>query len=81
MPELLRCYGIEVDRKNRKIDAPMIAYKDVSVLTKISEKAQAKLHEIYGSNFDDTCDLFAREINEKLYEQYKYKKDIYKINK
>ena len=69
----------EVDRKNRKIDAPMIAYKDVSVLTKISEKAQAKLHEIYGSNFDDTCDLFAREINEKLYEQYKYKKDMREV--
>ena len=69
----------EVDRKNRKIDAPMIAYKDVSVLTKISEKAQVKLHEIYGRNFDDTCDLFAQEINEKLYEQYKYTKDMREV--
>ena len=69
----------EVDRKNRKIDAPMIAYKDVSVLTKISEKAQEKLNKIYGRSFDDTCDLFAQEINTKLYEHYKYKKDMREV--
>ena len=69
----------EVNRQSRKIDAPMIAYKDVSVLTRISDEAQAKLREIYGRSFEDTCELFAHEINEKLYEHYKYTKDMREV--
>ena len=53
--------------------------RNVSVLTKISDEAQKKLFKIYGRNFDDTCDLFAQEINEKLYEQYQYTKDMREV--
>ena len=56
----------EVNRQKRSIDAPLIAYKDVSVLTSISEKAQKQLESIYKREFTDTCELFAHEINAML---------------
>ncbi len=60
----------EVNRQSRKIDAPLIAYKNVSVLTKISEEAQKQLTEVYGRSFADTTELFAHELYEKLHNPY-----------
>lgn len=56
----------EVNRLKRSTDAVMIAYQDVSVLTKISEEAKCRLEEIYDRSFDSTTELFAHEIYEKL---------------
>ena len=56
----------EVNRQSRKIDAPLIAYKNVSVLTKISDEAKKQLEKIYGKTYEETTELFAENIYEKL---------------
>lgn len=56
----------EVNRQKREMDAPLIAYKDVSVMTKISDEAEKIITREYGRKFATTVELFAHDIYEKL---------------
>lgn len=58
----------EVDDKKRGKDAVLIAYKDVDVLTKISEEANRIFAQenMYGRTFDSTTEFFAYELVKKL---------------
>ena len=65
----------EVSRETRGKDAVLLAYKDVSMLTKISVEAETTLEKMYGRSFTSTTELFAFEIYNKLGEIYDFSED------
>ena len=62
----------EVNRQKRDNDAVLIAYKDVSALTRIPGAVQARLEQRCGRRFRTTSELFAYEIWRKLGSRYDF---------
>ena len=60
----------EVDKKKRGEGSVIIAYRDLDILTSISNEAKARFHELYGRSFENTNELFAFDIVSKLGKTY-----------
>lgn len=62
----------EVDKQERGRDSVYIAYRDVNKLTRIPDKAKAffATKKMYGRHFENTNELFAYDIVQKLGETY-----------
>ena len=62
----------EVDGKKRGKGSLFIAYHDVDAITMLGKEAKDRFAELYGRSFDNTEELFAFGITEKLGEAYDF---------
>jgi len=60
----------EVENLKRGKNSILIAYRDLDVLTGLSDEERVHLRELYGEDFNSIEELFAYDITQKLGEAY-----------